>query len=126
MRQVIDSSVLVAFLRDEPGGDVLVRDDGPFLLSTVNLAEVLTKLIELGLSIDDAGLVMRRLPIVHVEHTREDARRAAELRPFTMSLGRSLGDRICLALGQRLNVPVLTADTAWAALDIGVDVRLIR
>ena len=126
MKQVIDSSVVLAFLRDEPGGDVLVRDDGPFLLSTVNLAEVLTKLVERGLSIDDADLVLRRLPIVHVDHTRDDARRAAELRPVTMSLGRSLGDRICLALGQREDIPVLTADTAWAELDLGIDVRLIR
>lgn len=126
MRQVIDSSVVLAFLRDEPGGDILLRDDGPFLLSTVNLAEVFTKLIELGLSIDDADVVLRRLPIVSVDHDRTDARRAAELRPATMSLGRSLGDRICLALGQRFGVPVLTADTAWAALDIGVEVRLIR
>ena len=126
MKQVIDSSVVLAFLRDEPGGDILVRDEGPFLLSTVNLAEVFTKLVELDLSIDDANLVLRRLPIVHVDHNREDARRAAELRPLTVTLGRSLGDRICLALGQRLDVPVLTADTAWAALDIGIDVRLIR
>lgn len=126
MKQVIDSSVVLAFLRDEPGGDILIRDEGPFLLSTVNLAEVFTKLIELDLSIDDADLVLRRLPIVHVDHNREDARRAAELRPFTVALGRSLGDRICLALGQRFGVPVLTADTEWAALDIGVDVRLIR
>jgi PIN domain nuclease of toxin-antitoxin system len=126
VKQVIDSSVVIAFLRDEPGGDVLLRDDGPFLLSTVNLAEVFTKLIELGLSIDDANLVLRRLPIVHVDHNREDARRAAELRPLTLSLGRSLGDRICLALGQRFDVPVLTADKEWAALDIGIDVRLIR
>lgn len=126
MKQVVDSSVVIAYLRDEPGGDILTSDDGPFLLSTVNLAEVLTKVVELGLSIDDVNLVLRRLPIVHVDHDRDDARRAAELRPATVSLGRSLGDRICLALGQRFGVPVLTADTEWAALDIGVDVRLIR
>ena len=28
MKQVIDASVVLAYLRDEPGGDVLVRDDG--------------------------------------------------------------------------------------------------
>nr|KGA06490.1 MAG: hypothetical protein GM42_3540 [actinobacterium acMicro-1] len=30
--------------------------------------------------------------------------------------GLSLGDRLCLAVGQRLNCDVLTADSAWAHL----------
>lgn len=126
MRQVVDSSVVLAFLLGEPGGDILTRDDGPFLLSTVNLAEVLTKVVERKLSADDVMLVLRRLPIDYVDHDRNDARRAADLRLATAKLGRSLGDRVCLAVAQRFGVPVLTADSAWATLDIGVDVQLIR
>ena len=126
MRQVVDASVVLAFLLNEPGGDILDRDEGPFLLSTVTLAEILTKVIERDLSADDVTLVLRRLPIQYVDHDRDDARRAADLRPVTMTLGRSLGDRICLALAQRYDVPVLTADRDWAKLDIGIDVRLIR
>ncbi|KQT35148.1 hypothetical protein ASG29_03235 [Sphingomonas sp. Leaf412] len=126
MRQVVDASVVLAFLLNEPGGDILVRDEGPFLLSTVTLAEILTKVIERELSADDVTLVLRRLPIQYIDHDRDDARRAADLRPLTIALGRSLGDRICLALAQRFDIPVLTADHAWAQLDIGIDVRLIR
>lgn len=126
MRLVVDASVVLAFLLGEPGGDVLSRDPGPFLLSTVNFAEVLTKVVERGLAIDDAALALRGLPIEYVDFDRQDARRAAELRPLTMSLGRSLGDRICLAVAKRYDLPVLTADTTWATLDVGLDIRLIR
>jgi len=38
----------------------------------------------------------------------------------------SLGDRACLALGERLGLPVVTADRAWADLDLDVAVSLIR
>ena len=41
-------------------------------------------------------------------------------------LGLSLGDRACLALAIRLNARVSTADSAWAKLDISVEVILIR
>ena len=126
MKCVVDASVVLAFILDEPGGDTLTREDGPFLLLTVNLAEVLTKVVERSLSIDDVLLVLRRLPIEHVEPDIHVARRAAELRPLTTALGRSLGDRLCLALADRMQVPVLTAERIWAKLDIGIDVRLIR
>ena len=38
--------------------------------------------------------------------------------------GLSLGDRACIALGHRSGLPVLTADTAWTALDLGPGVEI--
>ena len=112
MKQVIDASVVLAYLRDEPGGDVLVRDDGPFCLSTINLAEIMAKVIDLDLSSDDVTRVLKTLPIESVDFTREDAARTATLRTKSRRLGLSLGDRACLALGARLAIPVLSADRA--------------
>jgi len=37
-----------------------------------------------------------------------------------------MGDRACLGLAQRLGLPALTADLIWTALDLDVEVRLIR
>lgn len=37
-----------------------------------------------------------------------------------------LGDRICVALAQHSNTPILTAERAWSKLNLGVEVRLIR
>jgi len=39
------------------------------------------------------------------------------LRPATKTLGLSLGDRVCLALAQDLDCPVLTADRAWESFN---------
>jgi len=50
----------------------------------------------------------------------------ARLRVPTRSTGMSLGDRACIALGQHLRLPILTADHAWKNLRLGVQVRLIR
>ncbi len=55
-----------------------------------------------------------------------DAVAAAELRIPTMAAGLSLGDRACLALGQRMGLPVLTTDRVWQSLDVGVEIRVIR
>jgi PIN domain nuclease of toxin-antitoxin system len=47
---------------------------------------------------------------------------------LTRPEGLSLGDRICLALGQRTGQLVLTADRSWVnvAVLVGVQVELIR
>ena len=58
--------------------------------------------------------------------TVADAAQVAELRRSDHGLLLSLGDRCCLALGRRLEVPVLTADRAWSAVDAGVEVRQVR
>jgi PIN domain nuclease of toxin-antitoxin system len=46
--------------------------------------------------------------------------------PDTAALGLSLGDRACIALAQRLDFPVLTADQLWSRLNVPVPVRQIR
>ena len=50
----------------------------------------------------------------------------ARLRVLTRSAGLSLGDRACLALAQRLGLEAVTAERAWAGLELGVTVRVIR
>ncbi len=56
----------------------------------------------------------------------EQADEAARLRPPTRSVGLGLADRACLALARRLDVPTVTADRTWAALDLGVEIVMIR
>ena len=60
--------------------------------------------------------------------TAQDAITIAQIRPATKEHGLGLGDRICLALGRRLDLPVMTADRTWVELEevLGVKVRAFR
>ena len=100
----------------------------PLCLSSVNLAEVLTRGVDRGLRDPRSSCARyKQLPIEHVDHARDDAMRTAALRSVTRRHGLSLGDRACLALAQRLMLPVLDGRSkpGWGSI-IGLDVRLIR
>lgn len=52
---------------------------------------------------------------------------AADLWPLTRSLGLSFADRACLALAAEVpNGFAVTADRAWAGVELAVSVRVIR
>lgn len=127
---VLDTSALLAPMFGEPGGDAVVAVLGsgvPLLMSAVNLAEAVEKLIRRhGMAAEGAE---DRVLALGVEVVPFDAAQAAEvgaLEPALRGRDISLGDRACLTLGRLRGLPVLTADRPWAALDLGVEVRLIR
>lgn len=100
----------------------------------VNWAEVLTAVVRRGGSGSDLRRDLAQRGILGPEGlltvasiTEEDAQVAAELLPATSRAGLSLPDRLCLATGLRLRLPILTADRQWTSLAVpGCDVRLIR
>ena len=53
MTHVVDASALLAYLRGEPGGEALLDRELCFHISTVNLGEVYTKVVERGGAIED-------------------------------------------------------------------------
>lgn len=123
---VVDASAVIARLKAEPGAELVEARASDALMSAVNYAEVLAKLSDLGVA-DLAALGgVAGLNIAIVPFDEPAAMRAGLLRSATRRLGLSLGDRACLALAQATGLPVLTADRAWAELDLGVEVVLIR
>ena len=125
-RIVVDSSAVVAAVLEEPGGEEMASRDGPFLISAVNLCEVLERLA-VGIVAESQTLAMLEdLGLVLVDFTPDLAAMAARLKAPTRSVGLSLGDRACLALALREQAPVLTGDRAWSKVDVGVEVVLIR
>ena len=126
-RIVLDASVVLALLNQESGANGLTPD----LLSnatssTVNLAEVQSKLVSAGGTPDEAWEDTLS-PIREGEpFTEEHARIAGSLVAQTRTLGLSLGDRACLALGLVLKAPVYTADKSWKNLKLGVRIHVIR
>ncbi len=123
---MLDASALLALLNREPGHDEIARVIPHAALSTVNLSEVAAKLAESGMPGETIREVLEGLALEIHDFGRELAFQSALLRPVTRPRGLSLGDRACLALGQQLNLPVLTTDRAWEGLELGVEVRLVR
>jgi ribonuclease VapC len=123
---VLDSSAVLAVLLGEPGSDRVVPVLEGGLLSTVNLAEVHTRMISLGGS---AAHVWSRILEFNCEIyplTEEQARIAAELVTTTRPFGLSLGDRACLALAIDRKATVYTTDRTWKNLHLGIEVEVIR
>jgi ribonuclease VapC len=123
---VLDTSAFLAMANREPGADLVTGVLQDSVMSAVNAAEVLQKLVQKGMSLDSAEDYLRRFVGEIKTFTMVQATVTASLAPRTRQLGLSLGDRACLALGKSLNLPVLTADQAWKQLDVGVTVELIR
>lgn len=123
---VLDASALLALLGKEPGAEKVLPHLAGGVLSSVNLGEVLSKLVDVGMPLGVAVDVIDRLGLQVVPFEREDAITLATLRPATRSLGLSVGDRACLSLAHKRGAVAVTADGAWAGVDIGVEVVLIR
>jgi ribonuclease VapC len=129
---VLDASALLAYLREEPGADVVAEAiAGGVVLSTVNLAEVFSRSADRGAdpaklaaTLTQSGLLDGAIAVE--PFTATDAIDVAHLRPLTRDAGLSLGDRACLALARRLGAPVLTADTAWQGAAHGAELHPIR
>jgi PIN domain nuclease of toxin-antitoxin system len=129
---VLDASAMLAYLFDEDGAELVETAlNDSTCMGAINWAEVLSKVedkghtsTELVKALTEQGLLGENLRIL--EATEEDAQLIAQLRPQTKQIGLSLGDRACLALGMRLELPVLTADTAWDSLNLDLSIRQIR
>ena len=123
---VLDSSALLCVLNGEAGADRVVQVLPSAVIGAANLAEVVTKLRERGLSAAEVEEVLGGLHLDVRPFTPAHAYTTGHLRPATRSLGLSLGDRACLALAAELGVPAVTADQAWSSADVGVHVEVIR
>ncbi len=124
---VFDASSVLAALLEEQGGDraQALMEEGGGMISSVNFSEVMSKLFERGVTLADAQTAWSGVPLAIEPLTESIALAAAWLRPQTRSLGLSLGDRCCLALGRTLAARIVTADRSWQSLD-GFDLVAIR
>jgi len=121
---VVDASVVLAWLQDEPGAD----EAEPMLMEGVigaaNWTEVLQKARQHGAPADIVGRLFASFGLAVIDVTETDAEAAAGL--WRQGSALSLADRLCLALGLRLGIPVATADAAWPEVEGGPEVALVR
>jgi ribonuclease VapC len=123
----LDASALLGLLHEEPGADIVEPLLEDAVISSVNWSEVVQKSLARGVELDGLREDLQALGLVIVPFAVEDAEASARLHGETAEFGLSLADRACLALSSKLAIPALTADEAWAELEIeAVSVRLIR
>lgn len=128
MTAVLDASAVLTLLYREPGHEVVAELVDGAVISAVNWSEVVQKLAQRGMP--DPGAVAAGLLALGadvVAFARGDAETAAELWPAGRARGLSLGDRACLAVAKAVPAGIaVTADTAWADVQVGVEIRVIR
>jgi PIN domain nuclease of toxin-antitoxin system len=110
----------------EPGAERVASVLQQALLSTVNLAEVHTRLLRLGEPSNLAWDRIAELPCEVCPFSRQQSRIAAELVAVTRPLGLSLGDRACLALAIERSARAYTTDREWRKLSLSTEIELIR
>ena len=123
---VLDASALLALVNQEPGQDIVAAVLPRSLVSAVNASELVAKLTDQGMPEDEVQDVLAALNLTVVPFDEGQGLVAGYLRALTKYLGLLLGDRACLALGLQTQCPVVTADKAWAKLELGVEVQVIR
>ncbi len=127
---LLDASAIIAFLQGEPGDEVVRQalHSEPCVVTAANQAEVIAKSLDRGADPEAIKIILAELAYTVVDITAEDGAQAGWMRGATRSIGLSLGDRLCLAVAQRLKAPVLTADRPWLlmAQPLGIDICCIR
>ena len=88
------------------------------LISTVNLAEVIQKSAEQRADAPALAAVISRMGVHSVPFDSGMALLSAAIWPATRRRGLSLADRACLALAIQMNGIAVTADRAWAEVDV--------
>ena len=123
---VVDTSAVIAVIKDEPGGERAADHARGGHMSALNYCEIVGWLAERGSTANDIEKFVAPFALTVDVFDRARATAAGLLAAKTMRRGISLGDRACLALATELGLPVVTGDRAWRDLELGVEIRLIR
>jgi len=123
---VLDASAVLALINTENGWEVASDYLADAIMSAVNLAEVVGKLRDIGVTPSATRSIVDLLALVVVPFDETQAFLAGELVTQTRSAGLSLGDRCCIALAKTLDAVAVTADRAWLEVNAGVEIVAIR
>ncbi len=114
MSVVLDASAILAFLQEEPGSEVVETSmEVGSMCGAANWSEVAQKVRAAGRDWDLVRALLVSYEVRVEPVSADDAEWAA--RRWRAGEGLSLADRLCLALAERVDVDVLTADATWGS-----------
>lgn len=109
---VLDTSALLAFIKNETGAEKThAALLGGAICSAANWSELAQKVRQSGKNWDNVRKLLKSFRLTITDVTEADAETAAAL--WKAGNGLSLGDRLCLALAERMGTDALTTDRAW-------------
>lgn len=123
---VLDASALLALINQEKGFEIVEKYLPNSIMSSINLAEVVTVLMRLGIPLAEVNDLLVGIIKEIIPFDENQAYITAEWHQITKSLGLSLADRACLALASSKKLPVITADKAWGKIDKEIEIILLR
>ena len=125
MSVVLDASALIAMIKGEKGSTKVAAGIAGARVSSVNYAEVVTHFIHVGMPEREVDAMLDPLPLTVVPADKVLAQIAGRLRATTAEAGLSLGDRFCLALAQRDELPAWTSDQNWKKIADAIEVKVV-
>ena len=102
-KTVLDSSALLAFINQEKGFEIVEKHLPNALMSSVNIAEVISVLSIIDIPEDVITSIIDDLNIEVVNFDQEQALQTGFLRKTTKNAGLSLGDRACISVLSNAN-----------------------
>jgi predicted nucleic acid-binding protein len=130
--KVLDSFALIAYFRDEPGGETVEnllvaasKKDSPLHMTDVNYAEVKYSIVKKdgAKAWEEAAKILQGLPIDFHSTTREMADTAAD---FKARFKMSLADAFAAALAKERRVELVTGDPGFKMLEKEIKVGWLR
>jgi PIN domain nuclease of toxin-antitoxin system len=114
----LDASALLALMLDESGGEQVRAILDRAYIHSVNVAEVVGKLVREGVPRAEAELTIEELKLdIDEELPARQAALSGELVAHTRQQGLSLGDCVCLTVAASHGSIVVTADRKWQELN---------
>jgi len=122
---VLDASALLTLVQGGRGADAVRVRLPDAAVSAVSLAEAVWVLCRNGVPAADARAALEPLVPSPVAFSGEQLWQAGDLYQTAHAAGLTPGDYACLTLARHSDRAILTADSAWKRLDLGVRVILI-
>lgn len=123
---VLDASAVLAVALMEEGADAVLAARPGAVLSALNHAEVVSKLLRRDMPWDEIDLFLADAFPQVVPLDREQADIAGRLHAATRKKKLSYADCACLALAAARGLPVLTGDRKWLEVPTEAEVRVFR